>query len=82
MTTAFNSYKTRMQKGKAVRQKKDPNDPAVLIEAVAKLTAKIRILDKSGWNAEDAALFSSALVDLKNGVEIWLASVPTENSAV
>ena len=82
MTTAYTSYKLKQLKVKGTRQKKDTNDPATLLEAVVKLTEKIRILDKSAWNVEDAALFCAALGELKSGVETWLALNQGANVAV
>ncbi|MDO8723593.1 MAG: hypothetical protein Q7J31_15405 [Syntrophales bacterium] len=32
MTTAYNAYKVKQQKGKATRQKKDPNEPQAVFD--------------------------------------------------
>jgi ParB family chromosome partitioning protein len=72
MTTAYNSYKAKLQKGKSTRQKKDPKDPALLLEVINKTTEKIRNLDKTAWSVDDTALIRTALADLKTGIESCL----------
>ena len=42
MMTAYNSYKTKQQKVKGTRQKKDLNDPAALLDAINKLIDKLK----------------------------------------
>jgi len=81
MTTAYNSYKTKLQKGKTVRQKKDPNDPAALLDVIEKLSAKIRILDNSAWSVDDALLLRSSLLQHKEVIEAYLATVPAIDAA-
>jgi ParB family chromosome partitioning protein len=77
MTTAYNSYKARQTKVKGTRQKKDPNDPATLIDAINKMTDKIRNLDKAAWSVDDATLFETALLGLKSEIENSLPPTPT-----
>jgi hypothetical protein len=56
---------------KGTRQKKYPNDPSTLLEAVAKLTEQIRILDNSAWSMDNAALFFvQHWVSLKTGLKL------------
>jgi ParB family chromosome partitioning protein len=77
MTTAYNSYKAKQTKVKSTRQKKDPNDPALLVEVISKTTDKIRNLDKAAWSVEDASLFETALLGLKSEIENSLPPTPT-----
>jgi ParB family chromosome partitioning protein len=72
MTTAYNSYKAKLQKVKVARQKKDPNDPAQFIEIINKTTEKIRILDSTAWSVDDTALICTALTNLKTGIDTWM----------
>ncbi|MDO8722028.1 MAG: ParB/RepB/Spo0J family partition protein [Syntrophales bacterium] len=39
MTTAYIAYKAKQQKGKTIRQKKDPNEPQAVFETFEKLTS-------------------------------------------
>jgi ParB family chromosome partitioning protein len=82
MTTAYNSYKTKLQKGKTVRQKKVPNDPATLLDVVVKLTEKIRILDNSAWSADDVALLRNSFLQHKEAIDAYLATLPAVDTAV
>ena len=69
MTTAYNSYKAKQQNVKGPRQKKDVNDPAVLIDAINKIIDKIKSVDKTAWNMEDVTIFEASLLDLKSEIE-------------
>jgi hypothetical protein len=38
----YTSYKAKLQKGKTLRQKKDPHDAATVLDSIGKLTEKIK----------------------------------------
>lgn len=82
MTTAYKSYKAKLQKGKTVRQKKDPNDPTTLLDVVAKLTEKLSILDNSAWSDDDVALLRGSLLQHKEAIDAYLSAVPAVGAAV
>ena len=76
MTTAYNSYKTKLQKGKTPRQKKDPNDAAAMLDSFGKLTEKIKILDSRAWSVDDIALFKAALTEQKLAIDAYPIAHP------
>ena len=78
MTTAYNSYKAKQLRVKGIRQKKDPNDPAALIDAVNKVTDKMKNLDKTALSADNATLFEAALLALKEEIANILPPTPTQ----
>ena len=45
MMTAYNDYKAKLDKQKAARQKKDPNDPLALFDLLDKAIAKLQSID-------------------------------------
>ena len=45
MMTAYNDYKAKLDKQKAARQKKDPNDPLTLFDLLDKAIAKLQSID-------------------------------------
>jgi hypothetical protein len=48
MTTAYNLYKAKLQKGKTIRQKKDPNESQAVFDMMDRAITKIRTIDTSG----------------------------------
>jgi len=76
MTTAYNTYKTKQQKVKGIRQKKDVNDPAALIDAINRIMDKIKSVDKTAWSVDDASLFEAALLGLKSDIENSITPSP------
>lgn len=80
MTTAYNAYKAKQQKGKTTRQKKDPNDPQALFDIMDKTMTKILSVDMSAWTDEDRTNFHTALTSLKTEIEIYLAAPPSQPS--
>ena len=69
MMTAYNSYKAKQQKVKGTRQKKDANDPAVLVDTINKIIEKIKSVDKIAWSVDAVESFEAALLDLKSEIE-------------
>ncbi|MFA6413160.1 MAG: ParB/RepB/Spo0J family partition protein [Syntrophales bacterium] len=76
MTTAYNAYRARQQKGKTSRQQKDPNEPQALLDTVNKTTTKLQSLDTSAWTEENKTGFRTALTGLKTEVDNYLAAQP------
>ena len=65
MMTAYNDYKAKLDKQKAARQKKDPNDPLTLFDLLDKAIAKLQSIDPTAWTEEDKATFQTSLANLK-----------------
>ena len=65
MMTAYNDYKAKLDKQKAARQKKDPNDPLALFDLLDKAIAKLQSIDPTAWTEEDKATFQTSLANLK-----------------
>ena len=65
MMTAYNDYKAKLDKQKAARQKKDPNDPLTLFDLLGKAIAKLQSIDPTAWTEEDKATFQTSLANLK-----------------
>jgi ParB family transcriptional regulator, chromosome partitioning protein len=77
MTTAYNLYKTKLQKGKATRQRKDPNEPQAVFDTMEKAIVKIRSIDTSAWTEDDKTGFQTALTSLKTEIDNYLnAALP------
>jgi ParB family chromosome partitioning protein len=81
MTTAYNAYKAKLQKGKTTRQKKDPNEPQALFDMMDKTMTKIRSVDASAWTDEDKTNFQTSLTSLKTEIDNYLAAPPSKNLA-
>ncbi len=77
MMTAYNSYKAKQQKVKGARQKKDANDPAVLVDTINKIIEKIKSVDKTAWSVDAVESFEAALLGLKSEIENSLTPMPT-----
>jgi ParB family chromosome partitioning protein len=72
MTTAYNAYKAKLQKGKTTRQKKDPNEPQAVFDMMDKAITKIRSLDTSAWTDDDKTNFQTSLASLKTEIDNYL----------
>jgi ParB family chromosome partitioning protein len=72
MMTAYNAYRAKQQKGKATRQKKDPNEPQTLFDMMDKAMTKIRSVDTSAWTDEERANFQTSLNSLKTEIGNYL----------
>jgi ParB family chromosome partitioning protein len=81
MTTAYNAYKAKLQKGKTTRTKKDPNEPQALFDMMDKTMTKIRSVDASAWTDEDKTNFQTSLTSLKTEIDNYLAAPPSKNLA-
>ncbi len=75
MITAYQALKVKLQKGKGVRQKSNPNDPLVLFDMMDKSITKIKTIDTSAWTAEQKASFQVSLVNMKTEIESYLSTV-------
>jgi ParB family transcriptional regulator, chromosome partitioning protein len=76
MTTAYNHYKVKLQKGKPARKMKAPNDPQTIYEMIEKATAKIGAINTSAWTDEDKTLYRTALTNLKTEIDAYLNASP------
>jgi ParB family chromosome partitioning protein len=76
MTTAYNAYKAKQQKGKATRQKKDPNEPQAVFDMMDKAMTKIRSIDTSAWADDDKTNFQTSLTSLKTEIDNYLSAPP------
>ncbi len=69
MTTAYKAYKTKQQKGKTARQKKDPNAPQNVIPSINKALKNIQLMDTSAWTSDDKATLQVILANLRIEIE-------------
>jgi len=76
MTTAYNAYKAKLQKGTALRQKKDANDPKSTLDLLAKTTTKISSLDTSAWSTDDTTSFLASLTALRTTIDNCMSALP------
>jgi ParB family chromosome partitioning protein len=76
MTTAYNAYKAKQQKGKTTRQKKDTNEPQAVFDMMDKAMTKIRSIDTSAWTDDDKTNFQTSLTSLKTEIDNYLAAPP------
>ena len=74
MTTAYNVYKAKLQKGKTTRQKKDPNEPHAVFDMMDKAITKIQSIDTSAWTEDDNTNFQTTLTSLKTEIDNYLAA--------
>jgi len=81
MTTAYNAYKAKQQKGKTIRQKKDPNEPQTVFDMMDKSMTKIQSIDTSAWTADDKINFQTSLTSLKTEIDNYLAATSSAGSA-
>lgn len=73
MQTAFNAYKAKQQKGKATRQKKDPNESKAFLDMVDTAIARIQSVDTSAWTDEEKTSLQTSLANLKTEIDNRLA---------
>ncbi|MDD5167741.1 MAG: ParB/RepB/Spo0J family partition protein [Syntrophales bacterium] len=81
MSTAYNSYKAKQQKGKTTRQKKDPNEPQSMLDMMDKTATKIKAVDTSAWADDDKAGFQAALTNLRAAIDNLLATAEPTKTA-
>ncbi|MCX5829856.1 MAG: ParB/RepB/Spo0J family partition protein [Deltaproteobacteria bacterium] len=81
MTTAYNAYKAKLQKGKTTRQQKDPNEPQVAFDMMDKAMTKIQSIDTSAWTEDDKTNFLASLASLKTEIENYLTAHPQAPAA-
>jgi len=80
MTTAYNAYKAKLQKGKTTRQQKDPNEPQAVFDMMDKAMMKIRSFDMTAWTDDDKTNFRTSLTSLKTEIDNYLAAQPKKPS--
>lgn len=76
MTTAYNAYKVRLQKGKPQRQNKNPNEPKSVFDMIDKTMVKIRTINTSTWTKDERTNFQTSLTSLMAEIENYLAIPP------
>ena len=76
MTTAYNLYKAKLQKGKTIRKKTVPNAPQALIDMMDKAITKIRSIDTSAWTDDDKENFRISISSLKTEMDNYLNAPP------
>ena len=72
MTTAYNVYKTKLQKGKTIRKKTVPNAPQAVFDMMDKSMTKIRTMDMSAWTDDDKENFRISITSLKTEIDNYL----------
>ena len=86
MTTAYNVYKAKLQKGKTKRGTdfksvpRDPNEPQAVFDMMDKATTKIRSIDTSAWTEDDKTNFQTSLTNLKTEIDNYLAAAPASKN--
>jgi hypothetical protein len=73
MTTAYNAYKAKLQKG-TPRQKRDPNDPQTVFDVMGKAIKKIRFIDTSVWTDDNKINNQTFLAGLKTEIDNYLVA--------
>jgi ParB family chromosome partitioning protein len=76
MLTAYAAYRAKQDKSQTKGTKRDPNDPAVVLEFAQKATAKIGAIDASAWTDDERESLRVAFVDLQNQIEAYLNPNP------
>lgn len=76
MQTAYIAYKAKQQKGKATRQKKDPNDSQAFFDTMDGTMTKIRSIDTSAWTDEERSNLWISLSSLKTEIDNYMATIP------
>ena len=76
MTTAYAAYKANLQKGKTIRQQKDPNEPQAFLDLIDKTATKIQSIDTSAWTDDNKANFQTSLANLKTEIDNNLTVPP------
>ena len=76
MTTAYIAYKANLQKGKTIRQQKDPNEPQAVLDMMDKATTKLQSINMSAWTDDNKANFQTSLANLKTEIDNYLTVPP------
>jgi len=76
MTTAYIAYKANLQKGKTIRQQKDPNEPQAFLDLIDKATTRIQSINTSAWTDDNKASFQTSLTGLKAEIDNYLTASP------
>jgi len=81
MITAYNTYRSKQQKAEEEEGKistkpprKDPNDPAVVLEFMQKAAEKINNIDTTAWTNDEMESICAVFADLKNKIDGFLTS--------
>jgi len=77
MITAYNAFRLKQQKeseGQNANKplKKNPNDPAVVLEFAQNAVKKINNIDTAAWTSEERESICAALIDLKGKIDTFL----------
>ena len=75
MTTAYNTYKAKQQKGKTTRHKTDTNEPQAVFDMMDKAMTKIRSINTSAWTNDNKTNFRTSLSSLKTEIDNYLAAL-------
>lgn len=81
MTTAYSTYKAKLQKGKTTRQQKDHNAPQAIFDMMEKAMTKIRSTDTSAWTDDDKTNFRTSLTSFKTEIDNYLNAPTVEAEA-
>ncbi len=76
MVTAWNAYRDKQDKAQTNRTKRDPNDPAVVLEFAQRAAAKIPTIDASSWTEDERESLRVAFVDIQNQIDAYLNPNP------
>ncbi len=83
MIKAYNAYRLKQQKakesgGQTPNQppRKNPNDPAAVLEFTQKVVKKISNIDTAAWTSDERETIRVAFVDLKNQIDGFLNPKP------
>jgi len=69
MTTAFSAYRAKQQKEKPARQKKDPNNPVIVMSNLKRAVTSIRLMDTTAWTDDDKTSLQTVLTNLRAEIE-------------
>jgi ParB family chromosome partitioning protein len=69
MLTAWAAYRASLEKGKATRQAKDPNDPETFFALLEKASAKIETIDTASWDEETLTRLNEAVATLRERLD-------------
>ena len=72
MTTAYNTYKAKQEKGKIIRKKTVPNAPQAVFDMMDKSMTKIQTIDMSAWTDHDRENFRISITSLKTAIDNYL----------
>jgi len=77
MITAYNAFRLKQQKeseGQNANKplKKNPNDPAVVLEFAQNAVKKINNIDAAAWTSEERESICAALIDIKGKIDTFL----------